>query len=322
MFSFIFPGQGSQSPGMGRFLFDQFPVAKQTFEEANDSLGFNLQKLCFEGREEDLALTANTQPAIVTTSIATARVLQAEFGLTPLAVAGHSVGEYSALVSAQVIPFSQAVQAVRLRGQAMQDAVPVGQGGMAAIMGLEPAQVEKLCQHVETESGLRPLSVANYNCPGQIVISGNLQALQWMKDSLKIEELFGSVRFKMIPLQVSAPFHCSMMLKAEETMREFLGRAEFADASVPVVQNLTARGHTSSSEIKENLIRQISGPVQWMQSMNEFLLNGWTTSIECGNGKVLNGLLKKIDSSQFKVFNVNSIEDLKLIGDFLGSSQG
>lgn len=314
MFHFIFPGQGSQHPGMGKFLFENFVEAKECFEEASDAIQFDLKKLCFEGPESDLALTENTQPAILTTSTATQRVLRKHFGIKPLATSGHSIGEYASLVLADSIAFASAVKAVRLRGQAMQTAVPIGQGGMVAVMGLEPSQVDLLCQTVNEKLKNGAIQAANYNCPGQIVISGSLTSLNFLREQIKIEDLFPEARrVKLIPLQVSAPFHCSLMKPAEEKMREVLMGMEFSDANIPVIQNLTAQVHTKALELRENLIRQISGSVKWMQSMETARKNGWTRCVEAGAGKVLSGLLKKIDADAFQVNNTNSIEDLKAL---------
>jgi [acyl-carrier-protein] S-malonyltransferase len=315
MFTFLYPGQGSQQPGMGKFLFDNFPIAKQTFEEASDALSFDIKKLCFEGSVSDLALTENTQPALLVTSTATQKVLRSQFGVKMTSSAGHSIGEYAALVSAGAIAFAPAMKAVRIRGQAMQAAVPVGEGGMVAVMGLDPAQVDELCAHVVQKSGFAPLSPANYNSPGQIVISGSQRAIDWMKENVKAELVWptNTPRLKLIPLQVSAPFHCSMMKPAEDRMREVLTEMEFRAAEVPVIQNLDAKTHVAATELRENLIRQVSAPVKWMQSMETLKTTGSTLCIESGAGKVLQGLLKKIDSEAFRVLNTNSLEDLEMI---------
>lgn len=318
MFTLLFPGQGSQQPGMGRFLFENFTLGRQTFEEASDALSLDLKKLCFDGSVEDLALTENTQPALLCVSTATQRVLRAQFGVTAEIAAGHSIGEYAALVAGDAISFPAAMRAVRIRGQAMQEAVPVGQGGMVAVMGLDPEQVQTLCSHVEKKSNFTPLSPANYNSPGQIVISGSMNAIEWMKDNVKAEDLWptDTPRMKLIPLQVSAPFHCSMMKPAEERMREVLSAMEFRSSQFPVIQNLTAQVHQTAEDLRENLIRQVSAPVRWMQSMETLKKRGKSLCIETGNGKVLQGLLKKIDSEHFKVFNTNSLEDLEMIEKF------
>ena len=216
MWSALFPGQGSQSVGMGRFLFENFTEARSTFEEASDSLSLNFKKLCFEGPESDLQLTENTQPALLLVSTATHRVVQSTTGIKFEAAAGHSVGEYAAVVAAQAVKFSDALRAVRVRGQAMQRAVPVGQGGMIAVLGLTDPQVETLCQWAESTSGLKPVEPANFNAPGQVVISGSQAGLEWLRANAKAD-LFqlapgeSAPRMKMIPLAVSAPFHCSLI---------------------------------------------------------------------------------------------------------------
>jgi [acyl-carrier-protein] S-malonyltransferase len=318
--SFLFPGQGSQSPGMGRFLFENFPLAKQTFEEASDTLSLDLKKLCFFGSDKDLALTENTQPCLLVVSTATQRVLRSEFSLKIGATAGHSIGEYASLVLADVLPFTAAVKAVRLRGEAMQSAVPVGTGGMVAVMGLEPSQVQLLCDYIVKKSGFGPLSPANYNSPGQIVISGSQRAIEWSKEGVKAEEVFGAdgpKRLKLIPLQVSAPFHCEMMKPAENTMRSVLNDIPFQNSLIPVLQNFPATFVTAAEALRENLIRQVSAPVKWMQSMELLKERQLTTCIECGAGTVVKGLLKKIDSEAFQVFNTNSLEDLEIIEKFV-----
>jgi len=316
-FTALFPGQGSQQPGMGKVLFESEAVARQTFEEASDALSFDLKKLCFEGSENDLALTENTQPALLTNSVATLRVYQAKFGLEFGSTAGHSIGEYSSFVLGNVIPFAMAVKAVRLRGKAMQNAVPLGQGSMAAVMGLEPEQVIQLCEITSSEFKAGVISPANFNAPGQIVISGATTALEWLKTQ-KIETFLPEVkRFKLIPLNVSAPFHCAMMRPAEDQMRDFLTPIHFQNSELPILQNYHAKFETEAGKLKENLIRQITGSVLWMQSMETLKNSGMTTCIEFGAGKVIAGLLKKIDSESFKVFNTTSSEDMKMIEDFL-----
>ncbi|QDK37811.1 ACP S-malonyltransferase [Bdellovibrio sp. NC01] len=322
MFTLVFPGQGSQQPGMGRFLFENFKIAQETFEEGSEALKQDMKKLCFEGSEADLALTENTQPALLLVSTATQRVLRNDFNIKVQSAAGHSIGEYAALVAADVIRFDQAMQAVRTRGQAMQSAVPVGQGGMVAVLGLEPEQVETLCAWTVKNSGFGPLSAANFNSPGQIVISGSMKAINWLKDNFKPEAIWTEApkRAKLIPLQVSAPFHCEMMKPAEDTMRVVLTGMEFKMAAFPIVQNFHAKFETDGANLRENLIRQVSAPVRWTQSMETLKAAGHSQIIECGAGKVLQGLLKKIDSEFFKVMTTSSIEDIKTIEEFLKAS--
>lgn len=322
MFTNVFPGQGSQQPGMGKFLFENFKIAQETFEEGSEALKIDLKKLCFEGSEADLALTENTQPALLLVSTATQRVLTTEFSLKTHSAAGHSIGEYAALVAAGSIRFDQAMRAVRTRGQAMQSAVPVGKGGMVAVLGLEPEQIETLCNYVVKNSGAGPLSPANFNCPGQIVISGSMDAINWLKENFKPEVIFTEApkRAKLIPLSVSAPFHCSMMMPAENKMREVLTDMDFQNAAFSVIQNFTATKVTDAPTLRENLIRQVSAPVKWTQSMETLKGMNHALLVECGAGKVIQGLVKKIDPEFFKVFTTTSIEDIKTIEEFLKAS--
>ena len=316
MSAFLFPGQGSQAPGMGSFLYENFNSAKVVFEEASDAISVDLKKLCFTGSTEDLALTENTQPALLTVSTATAQVLQKEFGIKPTITAGHSIGEYASLVLAGVISFQNAVRAVKLRGQVMQSAVKVGEGGMTACLGLTEEQVKFLCQWVVKTTAYSPLSPANYNCDGQIVISGNMKALEWLKTNFKTEVLPGEAkRAKLIPLQVSAPFHCALMKPAQERMQHFFEEIKFSDASIRIIQNVHAQVETKADVLKKNIIEQVSAPVKWTQSMQTLKSLGVSNCIEVGHGNVLKGLLKKIDSEFFKVYSTNSLDDLKLIED-------
>jgi [acyl-carrier-protein] S-malonyltransferase len=321
MMTLLFPGQGSQQPGMGRFLFDNFSIAKHTFEEASEALSQDMKKLCFEGSETDLALTENTQPALLLVSTATQRVLKSEYPLKVSAGAGHSIGEYAALVAASVIDFAPAMKAVQSRGQAMQSAVPLGQGGMIATLGLEPDQARFLCEYTVKNSGEGPLSPANFNSPGQIVLSGSMKAIDWLRTNFK-PEIFPEPprRAKLIPLNVSAPFHCEMMLPAEKKMREVLSGIPFRAPEFKIVQNFTAQFESKPELLRENLIRQVSAPVRWTESMELLKAQNLTKCIECGAGKVVAGLLKKIDGEAFSVFNTNSLEDLKLIEEFLKAS--
>ncbi len=312
MMSIVFPGQGSQSPGMGKWLYDQFPVAQLTFQEASDVLKIDVKKLCFEGTDAELQLTANTQPALLTVSTATARVLKSELNLKADFTAGHSIGEYASLVLAEVLSFSTAIQAVRTRGIAMQSAVPVGAGSMMALMGVTEDQAYKICRWASEKSdGL--IQPANFNSPGQVVISGSSSVMQYLKDHFAPQEVLGeNIRVKMIPLNVSAPFHCEMMKPAEKKMDEFFKDIEFKNATMPVIQNLIAEAVIEGPKLKQNLIKQVSGSVRWMQSIQKLTQLGCQNYIECGHGQVLKGLIKKTSESA-TVFSTQSLEDLKLI---------
>lgn len=312
MWAAVFPGQGSQKPGMGKFLFDEFKLARELFEEASDSLSLDFKKLCFDSSEADLALTENTQPCLVLVSTVTFRVVQSLVDFRPQAAAGHSVGEYSALVAAGTLAFTDAVAAVRKRGQYMQSAVPVGVGGMVAVTGCNASQVTKLCHWVESETGDRPLEPANFNTPTQIVISGKSKLITWMTENFR-DEVFApeDVRCKFTVLKVSAPFHCSMMKPAEEKMAKVLNQIEFADARFPVLPNVTATPTSNGKELRQQLIRQISSPVRWVECIQGLKKTGVDRTIEFGCGRVLAGLSKKIDSVGLQTFNINSLDDVK-----------
>lgn len=322
MWGALFPGQGSQHPGMGKFLVEEFKIARETFEEASDALSIDFKKLCFEGTDSELALTHNTQPCLLLVSTATHRVLESNVGSRFAAYAGHSVGEYAALVAAGALRFSDAMKAVRRRGEAMQEAVPVGEGAMAAVMGLTPDQVLKVCAWAEKKADeleiQKPLEPANFNCPGQIVISGRARLLEWTIQNLtkdKYPEVFGEEaaqisRLKFIPLKVSAPFHCSMMKPAEEVMRNFLTPLEFSAVNRPVVQNFTALPTTQGQVLRENLIHQISGAVRWIECVEGMHKMGVTTFIELGSGKVLGGLVKKILADKATTLSTATADDL------------
>lgn len=307
----VFPGQGSQALGMGSWLYQNFPTAQKTFDEASDALKIDLKKLCFESSDAELALTQNTQPALLCVSTATQRVLLETYNLDVAFTAGHSIGEYAALVLSKVLDFPTAMKAVRLRGEAMQASVPVGQGGMVAVLGLNEEQIEALCSWAEKTSGHSPVQPANFNCPGQVVISGNLQALNFIRENFKPEVVPGeSKRVKFIPLNVSAPFHCSMMKPAEKAMNDFLAPVQFQTAQIPVVQNLTAQIVKDPQTLKQNLVAQVSGAVKWTQSVQTLQSNGVTDYVECGHGSVLKGLIKKIDEKA-QIHSLQSLEDLK-----------
>ncbi|WP_305041420.1 ACP S-malonyltransferase [Geoalkalibacter sp.] len=297
MLSFIFPGQGSQYAGMGKDLADQFAVARQTFEEADEALGFGLSRLCFEGPEDDLKLTENTQPAILAASVAALRVLRQERDLTPAFVAGHSLGEYSALVCAGGLSFADALRTVRLRGQFMQQAVPVGVGAMAAIIGLDAPDVQSVCA---AACGAEIVSPANFNSPGQVVIAGHAAAVE-----RAIELARGKGAKRALPLPVSAPFHCPLMVPAGERLAEVLATLEYGTLQVPVVTNVEARANQLSERIAELLVTQVSAPVRWEESVEYMVDQGVSRFIEIGPGKVLAGLVKRIA----KGVEVGNLED-------------
>lgn len=284
----LFPGQASQYPGMGRDLYEKFPVARQVFEEADAALGFSISKLCFEGSEDALKLTENTQPAILAVSIAAYRVLE-EKDRTPDYVAGHSLGEYSALVAAGALEFADAARLVRLRGQYMQDAVKPGEGAMAAILGLAPALVADICR--KAADG-QLVGAANLNSPEQTVISGHAAAV---KRAVEIASASGAKRAVVLP--VSAPFHCEMMKPAETRLEADLRKVPFCDLRVPLVTNVDAEVITSGEEARAALIRQVCLPVRWEDSMRELIERGATFFVEVGPGRVLSGLLRQIDRS-------------------------
>ncbi len=301
--AFIFPGQGSQYVGMGKELYGNFSVAKQIFEEANDTLRFSISKLCFQGPEEELKLTENTQPAILTTSMATFKVFQTEKGINPQFVAGHSLGEYSALVASGALSFAEAVQTVRLRGKFMQEAVPVGEGAMAAILGMEREDVEKLCEEVAAGEILSP---ANFNCPGQIVIAGHSNAVQRAIERVKQE----GKRATLLP--VSAPFHSPLMKPAGARLERALEEITVRDLNVPVVTNVEAEINTSKDRVKPLLVAQVSSPVRWEESMRRMIKERIEQVLEIGPGKVLSGLMKRIDP-KIEIKNIEDIQTLKKV---------
>jgi len=299
--AFIFPGQGSQYVGMGREFYKNFSVARQVFEEADDTLRFSLKRLCFKGPEEALKLTENTQPAVLTTSIAALKVLQAENGIQPELAAGHSLGEFSALVASGAITFVEAVKTVRLRGRFMQEAVPIGEGGMAAILGMKREEIEKLCE--ETSIG-EVLSPANFNCPGQIVIAGHSAAIE--RAMKKVKENGKTA----ILLPVSAPFHSPLMKSAGIRLERALEGMRVKNLKVPVVSNVEAEINPFKDRVKELLVAQVSSPVRWEESMQRMVENGIEQVVEIGPGKVLCGLMKWIDS-KVEAVNLEDLETLK-----------
>jgi len=301
--AFIFPGQGSQTVGMGKNLKDNFKEAKETFEEADEALGFKISALCFEGPEAELNLTANTQPAILTVSVAAFRVLEARMGIEPDYLAGHSLGEYTALIAAEAISFRDGVKTVQKRGQFMQEAVPEGEGGMAAILGLERDEVEEACQKAASDGEV--VTPANFNCPGQIVISGHSKALN---RALSLAKEMGARKTVMLP--VSAPFHSAMMVPAAQRLREYLNNIPINPLSHPVVTNVEARGNQESNRVRELLIEQMTHTVLWEDSVRLMMERGVDVFIETGPGRVLSGLVKRI-SKTASIFNMEDSQGLE-----------
>jgi [acyl-carrier-protein] S-malonyltransferase len=299
--AFLFPGQGSQSVGMGKELAELYPVARQTFDEADDALGYKLSQLCFEGPEDQLRLTEITQPAILTASIAIYRVLKKK-GINPQFVAGHSLGEYSAHVAAGTLTFADAVRTVRNRGKYMQEAVPIGVGAMAAILGMDLAKVTEVCNEAAAGEVCEP---ANINSPEQIVISGHAAAIE---RAVKLATERGAK--KAVLLQVSAPFHCSLMKPAQDRLAVDLQAFPFHDPEIPVVCNVDAALTKDADPSRDALVRQVTGSVKWDQSIRALIAQGVQTFVEVGPGKVLFGLMRQIDRSQ-KALNVSDAASLE-----------
>jgi [acyl-carrier-protein] S-malonyltransferase len=296
--AFLFPGQGSQAVGMGCELSELFPIAAQTFAEADEALGFSLSTLCFEGPDETLRLTENTQPAILAVSVAAWRVL-AQHGIEPALAAGHSLGEWSAHVAAGTLSFADALRAVKARGRAMQQAVPAGEGGMAAILSLGAEQVAEACQEAAAETGLI-VAAANMNSAGQTVISGALAAVE---RAAAIAKAKGARRAVMLP--VSAPFHCALMQPAQEEVARVLAGLAIADPRIPVAANVTGGLVTTAEAARDALTRQVTGAVRWVDCVQTLAAAGADLFIEAGPGKVLCGLLKQIDPA-LKTLNVEN----------------
>jgi [acyl-carrier-protein] S-malonyltransferase len=309
MIAFLFPGQGSQYAGMGKDLAENFPAARQVFEEADSTLGFKLSELCFNGPAEQLQLTENTQPAILTVSLAALRAMESEGFPKPDFVAGHSLGEYSALVAVRALSLADALRTVRARGRYMQDAVPVGAGAMAAILGADLDIIEAACR--EASAG-QVCSPANVNSSGQVVIAGDVAAVDRAIELLKAR---GAKR--AVKLNVSAPFHSALMMPAEERLSKDLERISFTDPEVPVVTNVDAAPVIQGDKARDALIRQVSRPVKWLSSVEFLISQGVQSFIETGPGKVLSGLMRQIDRSVSSV-NIEDEASLRAARETLG----
>ncbi|MDF2904319.1 MAG: malonyl CoA-acyl carrier protein transacylase [Bacillus sp. (in: firmicutes)] len=294
--AFLFPGQGSQTVGMGKSISDSYVESKTIFEKADQTLHTPLSKLIFEGPQEELTLTTNAQPSLMTTSIAILESLK-QYHITPDFVAGHSLGEYTALVAAGAFSFEEGVYAVRKRGEFMEEAVPSGEGTMAAVLGMDRNSLTAVTEEVTNEGN--PVQLANLNCPGQIVISGSRKGVELA--SIKAKEA-GAKR--VLPLDVSGPFHSSLMKPAAQKLADVLDKMTINDAGIPVIANVSADGMTDSEEIKQKLIEQLYSPVLWEDSVNKMIELGVDTFIEIGPGKVLSGLVKKINRS-VKTFSIS-----------------
>lgn len=298
--AFVFPGQGSQNPGMGKDLAENSVAARRVFEEADEALGFAISRLCFEGPAEDLQLTENTQPAILTCSVAAYRAMEEAGTGVSAFVAGHSLGEYSALVASGALNLADAVRTVRARGRYMQEAVPVGTGAMAAVIGGDLKEIQRVC---EAARDSQICSVANFNSPSQAVIAGNAEAVD-----RAIEGLQGVAK-RVIKLKVSAPFHCALMKPAQERLALDLAQLSFREPAMPVVTNVDAQATTIPEELRDALVRQVSAPVRWVDSMQWLIEQRVTTFVEVGPGKVLSGLMRQI-SRDVKTLNVEDAAGL------------
>jgi [acyl-carrier-protein] S-malonyltransferase len=310
MIAYIFPGQGSQHPGMGKELAEKFPAAREVFEEADEALGFALSDLCFNGPAEQLQLTENTQPAILTTSVAALAAMESTGFPEPGFVAGHSLGEYSALVAAGSLGLSDAVKTVRARGRYMQEAVPVGAGAMAAILGSDLETVNAAC--AEAAQG-EVCSAANINSPGQIVIAGDAAAIDRAIEILKAR---GAKR--AVKLNVSAPFHCALMKPAQERLAADLDEISFGDLATPLVTNVDAKPINTGEEARQALVRQVSQPVRWLESVEFLAKQGVQSLIEIGPGKVLSGLVRQINR-ELRCFNVEDEASLRATREAMAS---
>ncbi|BFH14901.1 ACP S-malonyltransferase [Paenibacillus melissococcoides] len=300
--AFVFPGQGSQEIGMGKDVYDAVPAAREAFETADRVLGFPLTEMIFQGPESDLKQTSNTQPALLATSWALYQALERHH-IRPDYVAGHSLGEYGALVAAGVLRFEDAIAIVRQRGRFMEQAVPNGQGAMAAVLGAERERLGALCDDISAAG--TPVEMANLNCPGQIVVSGSREGIDAVVERGKEA---GAKR--VIPLEVSGPFHSAMMKPAAERLGEALRAIEMQDARIPVIANVTARPVTEAEQIRGLLVEQVFSPVLWEDSVRYLIDQGVDTFVEIGSGKVLSGLIKKIDRSA-RIVSINSLEAIE-----------
>lgn len=304
--AFVFPGQGAQKVGMGKDFYDNYDVAKKMFNDADEALGYSIMKMCFEGPEEDLKLTANTQPAILTISCIANEILK-ENGIQPEITGGHSLGEYSALVAAGVLNFQDAVALVHKRGSYMQEAVPVGEGGMAAIIGVDRDKIVEVCQQVSAES---PVQAVNFNCPGQIVIAGTTKGVE-----LAVEELKTAGAKKAVILPVSAPFHSTLMKPAAEKLAVELDKVTISDAKIPVVANVSAEILTKAEDIKASLVAQAASPVLWEDCVARMKEFGADLLLEAGPGKTLCGFNRRIDKT-IKSLNVEDVASLEKSLDY------
>ncbi|QYK66843.1 ACP S-malonyltransferase [Paenibacillus sp. S02] len=307
--AFIFPGQGSQAVGMAKDAYEAVPAATEVFRQADERLGFALSTLIFEGPDTALKQTSNTQPALLTASIALYEAFKEKMGIHPDYVAGHSLGEYSALVASGVLAFEDAVEIVRTRGEFMEQAIPDGQGGMAAVLGADREALSALCRDI-TESG-QLVELANINCPGQIVVSGTKEGVAAVAE--RVKEAGGK---RAITLEVSGPFHSSLMKEAATKLSGKLGAVTFSRAQVPVVANVTAKPVREGSEIRQLLVDQVYSPVLWEDSVTWLLEQGVDTFVEFGPGSVLTGLVKKIDKT-VKLYNISSLESFASVTEAL-----
>ncbi len=302
--AFIFPGQGSQYVGMGKELRDNFQAAREVFEEANDSFHYNISTLCSDGPESELKLTYNTQPAVLTVSVAALRVLLSESAIQKAdLLAGHSLGEYTGLIASGSLTFFDGINIVHKRGKFMQEAVPVGEGVMAAILGMDSEEVEDLCRKVRGNHEV--LNPANFNCPGQVVIAGHTKAVKRAVALVEEER-----KAKGVILPVSAPFHCSLMKPAGERLAKELAKISLNDLQVPVVSNVEAKPNASKDRVKDLLVKQVDNPVRWEESITNMISQGIKMMIEIGPGRTLSGLTKRINR-EITLLNIEDVKSLK-----------